>query len=363
MTHCSRTARNAHPDTIMKWWRGTKEKTDRNRKNFAHNSGDDMSGFIHTVGALVTGFKPGDRVAAYHRSGSPHGTFAEYAIAPAHMTFRIPEHLSFEEAATIPLAAHTAALALYVDLNIPLPFTKARGLDVNLHHKNPILIYGITSSCGAFAAKFARLSGLSPIIGVAGRAVDLANTLADYVVDYRSGEDALITSIQTILEKEGLPPMLPRVFDAISEDGSLEATLRIIDPNTGIVNTLLPPKLFARDKEAFEYPEGVTAINTAAPKLFDEFKSFGYTWSHYMEFLLQEGSLKGHPFEVVPGGLHGVLDGLRNLRDGKASGIKYVYRIDETGDVGLVKVEMRGDMAGEVSESIANFPFSVNTTR
>lgn len=82
-----------------------------------------------------------------------------------------------------------------------------------------------------------------------------------------------------------------------------------------------------------------------------------------MEFLLQEGSLKGHPFEVVPGGLHGVLDGLRNLRDGKASGIKYVYRIDETGDVGLVKVEMRGDMAGEVSESIANFPFSVNTTR
>jgi hypothetical protein len=143
----------------------------------------------------------------------------------------------------------------------------------------------------------------------------------------------------------------------------LEATLRIVDPDMGMVSTLLPPKLFARDKEAFEYPEGVTATNTAAPKLFDEYKSFGYMWSHYMELLLQEGSLKGHPFEVVPGGLHGVLDGLRNLRDGKASGIKYVYRIDETGGFGIVKVEVGSDMVGEVSESIADFPFSVNTTR
>ena len=82
-------------------------------------------------------------------------------------------------------------------------------------------------------------------------------------------------------------------------------------------------------------------------------------WSHYLETLLQEGDLKGHPFEVVPGGLQGVLTGLRKLRDGKASGMKYVYRIEETGNTGLVKAEGGREEVGEVSEAIASFPFSM----
>jgi len=45
---------------------------------------------------------------------------------------------------------------------------------------------------------------------------------------------------------------------------------------------------------------------------------------------LQEGWFKGHPYEVVPGGLGGVEGALKNLKEGKASAVKYVFRIMET---------------------------------
>lgn len=72
-------------------------------------------------------------------------------------------------------------------------------------------------------------------IGVAGRAGDFAAGLVDYVVDYRNGEDALVTAVEKILAEEGLGNKVPYVFDAISENGSLEATLRIVDPNGGVI--------------------------------------------------------------------------------------------------------------------------------
>lgn len=62
------------------------------------NQGDDIAGIVEKVGANVFEFKPGDRVAAFHEIMAPHGSYAEYAIAPAHTTFHIPRKISFEGA-------------------------------------------------------------------------------------------------------------------------------------------------------------------------------------------------------------------------------------------------------------------------
>lgn len=113
-----------------------------------------MAGIVHSVGEGVYEFEPGDRVAAYHLSGKENCSFAEYAIARDWTTLKIPQHVSFEEAATIPCAALTAAIALYADMELPPPYdleAVARN-----HSKGPLLIYGITSVVGAFAAKLAR---------------------------------------------------------------------------------------------------------------------------------------------------------------------------------------------------------------
>ncbi|KAH6676342.1 chaperonin 10-like protein [Halenospora varia] len=283
--------------------------------------GDDIAGIVYSVGKDVYEFKPGDRVAALHAFNTENGAFAEYSVAPDWTTFHLPHNVSFEEAATIPTAALTAAVAMYADMNLPDPWGQ-RKVSEGSGKKIPIVIYGVTSAVGAFAAKFARLSGLALVIGIAGKSEDFAKTLVDYVVDYRSGENALVAAIEEVLAKEGLGSKVPYVFDAISENGSLEATLRFLDPNGGTVSTVLPPALFAKDKENFKYPLGVKAFNSASPFVFSTHKDFGYIWSRYLGRLLEDGRLKGHPYEVIPGGLVGVLTGLQNLRDGKASGVK-----------------------------------------
>jgi len=53
-------------------------------------------------------------------------------------------------------------------------------------------------------------------------------------------------------------------------------------------------------------------------------------YSRYLARGLQSGWFTGHPLEIVPGGLGGVEQALRNLKDGKASAVKYVFKIADT---------------------------------
>lgn len=57
---------------------------------------------------------------------------------------------------------------------------------------------------------------------------------------------------------------------------------------------------------------------------------FGQAWFTLFGKGLKEGWLKAHQPEVIPGGLEGVEEGLRRLKDGQASAVKYVFRIGET---------------------------------
>src|SRR5690606_21046474 len=80
----------------------------------------DGAGEVEAVGDGVTAFAPGDRVVATFTQGSPpaalgsplDGTLAEYVVFPESGLLKIPEHLSFEEAATLPCAGVTAWNAL-----------------------------------------------------------------------------------------------------------------------------------------------------------------------------------------------------------------------------------------------------------
>jgi NADPH2:quinone reductase len=256
---------------------------------------------------------------------SDNGSFAEYAVVPDWTTFHIPNNVSFEEAATIPLAALTAVVGLYGDVKIPQPFGATHPKD---GAKYPIVIYGVGSAVGAFGAQLARLSGLYPIIGVAGKSGDFAKGLVDYVVDYRDGEDAVVNGIKAALKKEGLPETVKQAFDAISEKGSFEALARVIDPEGGFVSHVLPPP------KDLKYPGNAQAVRTSVGQSHSEQKELAYVWSRYLARLLAEGKFKPHPHEVIPGGLDGVSTGLNNLKNNKANAVKYVFRIGETKSAG-----------------------------
>ena len=48
------------------------------------------------------------------------------------------------------------------------------------------------------------------------------------------------------------------------------------------------------------------------------------------EELVRAGKLKPHPVKIGTGGLVGVFDGLQQMREGKVSGVKLVYPINDT---------------------------------
>ncbi|MBN2614891.1 MAG: zinc-binding dehydrogenase [Bacteroidales bacterium] len=120
--------------------------------------GSDGAGIIEDVGTEVERLKPGDEVVInpslnwgekdriqsrqYEILGFPtRGTFAEYILIGAQYVYPKPEHLSFEEAAALPLAGLTAYRALFT-----------RG---EFEPDSKILITGIGGGAALFAMNFA----------------------------------------------------------------------------------------------------------------------------------------------------------------------------------------------------------------
>jgi NADPH:quinone reductase len=271
--------------------------------------------------------------------GTVGGSYAEYAVAWKHTTFFIPSSTSFPEAATLPLATMTAAVGLYVRLGLPEPWSPLRPKE---GEKTPLLIYGAATAVGAFAIQLAKASGLCPIIGVAGKAVSFAETLidrskGDAIVDYREGDEAVVSGIKLTLKAAGLAETdLKYVFDAVSEGSSFTNIVAVINTTSGRTTHVLPAARFA--PRGFEYPDGVNSSLTMVGSVHDaggdfsspdDDKDFGYVWFRYFTRLLEDGRLKAHPFEER-GGLEGVSEALKDLQAGKASATKYVFKISGT---------------------------------
>jgi len=294
-----------------------------------HNSGDDIAGIVHSVGKNVYEFKPGDRVAAFHEMRTPHGSFAEYAIAWQHTTFHIPETLSFEEAATLPLAAMTSACGMYVDMKLPEPWRTSE----DDREKTPIVVYGAASAVGAFAIQLAMASNLHPIVGIAGKGIPFAEGLidkskGDRIIDYRQGDDGLVSGVQEALKAAGVASGKAKyLYDAVSEGSSFTNSVKLLEEG-GYVTNILPVETFA--PKGFKFPEHLHHTRTMVGCVHEKEKDFGFLWFRYIVRLIQQGKFKAHPHTVIPGGLAGVSQGLQNLQQGKASATKYVFRIAET---------------------------------
>jgi NADPH:quinone reductase len=70
--------------------------------------GGEIAGVVHEVGAGVSGFAPGDRVLA----AVPVGGYAERIAIPASFAHQMPEPMSFEEGAALPIVYPTSYAGL-----------------------------------------------------------------------------------------------------------------------------------------------------------------------------------------------------------------------------------------------------------
>ncbi len=131
--------------------------------------GGEAAGWVVETGKKVQGFRKGDRVM-----GMCNGGYAEITIIHQWLAIPIPERLSFEEAAAIPIGFMTEHNAL-----------RTVG---GLKNGESVLINGASSGVGVSAVQIAKFFGAKPVIVLSGSDEKL-NRLkqigADVLINYR----------------------------------------------------------------------------------------------------------------------------------------------------------------------------------
>jgi NADPH:quinone reductase-like Zn-dependent oxidoreductase len=129
--------------------------------------GTDFAGTVEAVGKNVTTFKPGDEVF-----GGKTGAFAEYICVREERAIALkPASMTFEQAASVPIAAITALQGL-----------RDKG---KIQSGKKVLVNGASGGVGTFAVQIAKALG-AEVTGVCStRNLEMVRSIgADQVVDY-----------------------------------------------------------------------------------------------------------------------------------------------------------------------------------
>ena len=168
--------------------------------------GNEFAGVIEKVGRNVTKFQPGERV--YGRMELKRiGAFAEYAAIDQGAIARVPEYLTDEEAASVPLTALTAMQALAL-------MKPKKG--------ERIFISGGTGSLGAMAIPVAKSYGLTVITNGNGASEERVRRLgADQFLNYKEEDyGKVLSDVDYVLDTLG-DRELEKEFSILKDGGSL----------------------------------------------------------------------------------------------------------------------------------------------
>jgi NADPH:quinone reductase-like Zn-dependent oxidoreductase len=172
------------------------------RKPAVTRLGVDFAGTVEAVGKNVTQFKPGDDVF-----GGKTGALAEYVcVFEDRIVVLKPASLTFEQAASIPIAGITALQGL-----------RDRG---KLQPGQKVLINGASGGVGTFAVQIAKSLG-AEVTGVCStRNLDMVRSLgADHVIDYTKEDFAKSGQIYDVM------------LDNVGTSHSLSDCRRVLTPH------------------------------------------------------------------------------------------------------------------------------------
>jgi NADPH:quinone reductase len=207
-----------------------------------------------------------------------------------------------------------------------------------------LIVYGAAGAVGSFAVKLAKLSNIHPIIAVAGKGKAHVETLidrsrGDNIVDYREGDEAVIKGMKDAVKKAGQEDVM-YAWDAVSDHGSFQNISKVLKEG-GHITVIRPEADYSAIPETMNRSVTYVGVVNQGQKssrrmaeLTPGGHELGLVWSRLFTKGLQEGWFSGHPYEVRPGGLGGVEGALKDLQAGKASAVKYLFRIADTQGVG-----------------------------
>ncbi len=168
--------------------------------------GNEFSGVIEKVGGNVSGFDVGDRVYA-RMPLDKIGTFSEYTAINVDAISKIPDYLSFEEAACVPLTALTAVQSFEL---------------MNVKEGESLFISGGTGSLGAMAIPMAKSLGLHVITSGSERNRERVMDLGvSEFIDYKTQDySEILSDVDYVLDTLG-ESELEKEFKILKPEGSL----------------------------------------------------------------------------------------------------------------------------------------------
>jgi NADPH2:quinone reductase len=183
--------------------------------------GWDAAGVIEEVGSEVTDLKVGDRVF-YAGSIKRPGANSELHAVDGRLVAKMPNSLTFSEAAAIPLTALTAYEALYDQLRVK--------------QGQSILIIGGAGGVGSIAIQLAKLAGLQ-VITTASRPETFAwakQMGADYVLNHK---EPLLSQMQSLGLSE-----VDAIFNTVDTEAYWAQMAELIKPFGRIVSIVESPR-------------------------------------------------------------------------------------------------------------------------
>jgi len=180
--------------------------------------GWDAAGVIEAVGSKVDHFKPGDRVFA-RPDTTNRGTYAELTAVDAHLLAEIPDNISFEEAACVPLAGLTAWQCLF-DFG-------------GVKKGDKVLIHAGAGGVGTFAIQLAKNAGAYVATTGGTSNVEFLKSLgADVVIDYKKENfESILEDFDFVLDSLGGEIQEKSLF-ILKEGGKLASI--VSEPNQQI---------------------------------------------------------------------------------------------------------------------------------
>ncbi|RDX56945.1 GroES-like protein [Lentinus brumalis] len=292
--------------------------------------GLDGAGIIEEVGAEVTSFAKGDKVLFPGGFEQNRATFKQYTVVPATNVAKIPENLSFEQAASVPLCLATVATGIWAhepgakSLEFPAPWEE-EGL--TKFNGKAAFISGGSSSVGQYAIQLAKLQGFSPIITTSSlKHTDYLKSLgATHVLDRSLPPAKLLAQLPELTA--GQP--IVYAYDAISAAETQHLAYDALAPGGGLVVThpfsveILAEreerdggsKKVARPYASLQWPGNV--------RLGEELYARLTEW-------LEKGIVVPNRVEVLPNGLAGIPEGLERMKNNQVSGVKLIAHPQET---------------------------------
>ncbi len=219
---------------------------------FPRTSAYDVSGIVVEKGNNVNNFEIGDLVYA-RVPQEQMGTIAEYVAVNTIAVSKKPGNISFEEAASIPLAGLTALQSLE---------------QIGIKENDKILIHAGSGGVGSFAIQYAKAKGAYVYTTTSTTNVAWVKDLgADRVIDYKTEDyKTIVTDADIVFDTLGRHYTL-EAFEVIKQGGKVVSVVGPMDEDSanafGMADYKLPKELTKgiNEKEAsykfiFMHPNG-----------------------------------------------------------------------------------------------------------